>query len=60
MYWYKVVNRQLWYWAGQEDILNYFTPVNYFRNYILKVGLMAQHSTTQIEQAQVWEAGELC
>lgn len=38
--WHQVVNRQLWYWAGQEEILNYyFTAVNEVRNYIPEVGV---------------------
>lgn len=38
--WHQVVNRQLWYWAGQEETLNYyFTAVNEVRNYIPEVGV---------------------
>lgn len=53
-------HRQLWHRAGQEEILNCFTPAHKVRNCILKAGLYGATSAVQIERGQGWEAGELC
>lgn len=47
-------HRQLWYRAGQEEILNCFTPAHEVGNCILKVGFVVQQDWARLGLGGRW------